>query len=114
MKRYRFVNFGEPGAAHTSEHQDGEWVRHDEAAARIAELEKHRLAVAQAVGIVYEGDGFAPVAGPDSEVLGEIERVRRDSARVAELEARLDELEVEAAMARKIIDGCSAERKGER
>lgn len=43
------------------------------------QLEAHHLEVAQVVGIVYQPEGHAEVAGPDDTVIGEIRRLKGDA-----------------------------------
>jgi hypothetical protein len=82
----------------------GEWVRFSDAetvidrlAARVAELESHRLSVAIVTGCCYEGDGMPPTAAPDENVIGEIERVKRYASEAFDLRAERDTLRARLA-----------------
>lgn len=64
--------------------------KRDDARARVKELEADLLAIAEAVGIVYEGDGHASVPGPTELIVGAIREMR--AAHDRELERKLAEL----------------------
>ena len=61
--------------------------------AQVKALESHELAVAEAVGIVYEADGHAPAPGPCDQVVAEIKRLRTEARDVYELRQRIAELD---------------------
>lgn len=86
----------------------------DEARAEVERLRKDWLAVAQAVGVVYEADGHDPVAGPAKEVIAQA-RKNRDQALIAEeweLCEERDELRAEVERLRRERD--EARREGAR
>lgn len=70
---------------------------------RIAALEADLLAIAQAVGIVYEADGHNPVPGPTSEIVRKIRALDGESE-VAQLDQRVVELRAASKAALHALD----------
>lgn len=76
-----------------------------ESRALVERLRAYRLAVAEAVGVVYEADWMPPEPGPDDLVIAEIRDLQREPET---LRARLAEWEGLRGDVRECVVSCSA------